>query len=237
MIDDWKLFWENYRNILPKNQDELFFQVGKTIEKKPINKLVFEYMVRDIATYLQLKPNDILLEMCCGNGLLTKPLSKLCLNVLAFDFTTHLIETAEIYNKEENIEYNVGDAKSDFFNVFNYKKQKPNKFLMNDSLAYFTPNDLIDILEKIIENTSDFFFYITGVPNFDKKTNFYNTPERLKVHLEDEQTDFATNNGMGRWWVISDLENIAKKYSLDLSIISPPEEISNYRMNILFIKP
>ena len=139
---NWQDFWRNYRkNKVTEDYLDLFYQVGKTINKLPIQQNIFDQMILDIINKLELNENDILLELCCGNGLLTKPLSFFVNKIYAFDFTEHLISTAKLKNQNENIEYAVGDVKSDFLNLFSISKM-PNKYLMNDSLGYFTVSDL-----------------------------------------------------------------------------------------------
>jgi hypothetical protein len=230
---DWEEFWGNYRNIESREESDLFFQVGKTIDKKPVPKEMFENMIRNIAGVLGLSDKDVLLEMCCGNGLLTKPLSALCHSIYAFDFTPHLIETAKKFKQRNNIIYRIGDAKADFFRLFDFDN-RPNKFLMNDSLGYFTPADLSSILGLMIKNAPDFSFYITGIPSDALKWNFYNTPERKASYLSYVKNGDESNNGMGRWWKNEEFSDIARSFNLKVSLENQAEAISNYRMNALF---
>lgn len=230
---DWEIFWSNYRNIESSAEEDLFFQVGKTIDKLPISNDIFVSMIENISVALQLKKTDILLEMCCGNGLLTKPLSRICKEVYAFDFMPHLIETARKFKQNDNIVYKTGNAKLDFFKLFSLQNQ-PNKFLMNDSLGYFTPIELKTILRLIISKTNHFSFYITGIPSDELKWNFYNTPERKEVYLQNVQNNDESNNGMGRWWKNDEFIGIADDFKLEVSLKNQPETISNYRINVLF---
>ena len=50
---DWKIFWEQYRNKETKEEKDLFFQVGKTINKVEISQEVFEAMIEDIISKLK----------------------------------------------------------------------------------------------------------------------------------------------------------------------------------------
>lgn len=230
---DWQNFWANYRCIESQEETDLFYQVGKTINKKPISEFIFRQMVKDIILQLQLNDTDVLLEMCCGNGLLTKPLSEFSGSVYAFDFTKHLIETAKKFKQKDNVIYKVGDAKSDFFKIFDFQK-KPTKYLMNDSLGYFTQTDLENILALIISNSKSFKFYITGIPTDSLKWNFYNTEDRKKTYLNAIKNGDETNNGMGKWWAENEFSEIAKRFNLKLTLSNQPKKISNYRTNVLF---
>ena len=229
---NWQDFWRNYRkNKVTEDYLDLFYQVGKTINKLPIQQNIFDQMILDIINKLELNENDILLELCCGNGLLTKPLSFFVNKIYAFDFTEHLISTAKLKNQNENIEYAVGDVKSDFLNLFSISKM-PNKYLMNDSLGYFTVSDLEKILINI--KKSSFIIYITGIPNDLLKWNFYNTEERKFKYKENVKNGDEFNDGIGRWWKDSELYELSIKLNLKLEIENQHNEISSFRMNAIF---
>ncbi|MES2544083.1 MAG: class I SAM-dependent methyltransferase [Bacteroidota bacterium] len=232
---DWQVFWASYRTIEMNDEKDLFIQVGKTVNKEPVSETIFMLMLEDIVLKLNLSKPDVLLELCCGNGLLTKPLSEFSAFVYAFDFTNHLIETAKQFKQKENIIYKKGDAKTDFFALFNFQKA-PNKYLMNDSLGYFSPKDLEEIIKRIISKSAEFKFYITGIPSDGLKWNFYNTAERKATYLKGIKERDLSNNGMGRWWLEGEFETIAQKFNLRVTLSNQPAAISNYRMNVLFEK-
>lgn len=229
----WKTFWHNYRNIEAKTEEDLYYQVGKTINKKPILIEVFNKMIEDIKENLKLDKNDELLEFCCGNGMVSKPLSNFVSKVYAGDFTSHLIETAKLKNSNTNIDYQIADAKMNPVSVFNFSTF-PEKILMNESLAYFTPDELEEILKNI--TAKKFKFLITQVPIDDLKWNFYSTDEAKSKYLSLKEKNDVFFDGLGRWWKIEELEAIAKKFELDFEIRNQDSPISNYRINVLFEK-
>lgn len=230
---DWNDFWVNYRNIETHTESDLYFQVGKTVNKSPVSQEVFESALQDIVKSLAVKKEDVILEMCCGNGLLTYPLSQIASKIFAFDFTPHLIEAAKKFKKNSSIDYHVGDAKSSFFDLFEIEDY-PEKYLMSDSLCYFTPEELKEIIIYILSKREKFVFYLTGVPNDSLKWNFYNTPERKKVYLDGVEAGDLTNNGIARWWKKAELLKIAEE--LDLKITLKNQSHTNFRMDVLFEK-
>lgn len=231
---DWQSFWKDYRTIDTQQEADLFFQVGKTIDKLPITYDIFTKMIEDIVQSLKLTKNDILLELCCGNGLLTYPLSNFSKFVYAFDFAKKMIDNAKRFKNNGNIIYTVGDAKTNFFELFEFEGM-PNKFLINDSLAYFAQDDLKTILATILNYSKNFSFYITGIPSEELKWNFYNTEERKKTYLSDVENGDCYNNGMGKWWSIIELKQLAEEYGLEC-IIEMPSKFYNYRVNALLGK-
>lgn len=232
---DWNSFWNNYRNIESGTESDLFFQVGKTVNKAPVSQAVFNSAFEDIVKSLSLQKGDIILEMCCGNGLVTLPLSQIAKQIYAFDFTPHLIDAAVKFKQNDAIEYSVGDAKASFFDLFMIEEM-PNKFLMNDALGYFNPEDLLEIIKYISTRAAKFSFYLTGIPNDALKWNFYNTEERKEAYLTGVTSGDESNNGMGRWWQKKELLEIAETLGLKVTLKNQVETISNYRMDVLFEK-
>lgn len=232
MSDQWEKFWENYAGGEATNEDDLYIQVGKTANRAPISKEVFENIVMDITEKLELKKTDILLEMCCGNGLFTFPLSHIVEYIYAFDFTKSLIDNALKFKSNCNIEYAVGNGKEDFTKIFKNKLPTIQKFLINDAIAYFSPKDVESIIKRISTISKDFKFYLTNIPNDENKWNFYNTPERKANYEKAIRSGDVFLSGMGRWWTKSEFIIIAEKFNLKIEIFDQANEYS-YRMSIL----
>lgn len=62
------------------------------------------------AQLLELTPQDTLLDLCCGNGLLTRELALRTKSVLGFDYSPVLLEQAREISDADNIDYAEGDA-------------------------------------------------------------------------------------------------------------------------------
>lgn len=232
-MSNWNLFWKNYRKeINPINENDLLIQVGKTINKSPISKNELLVIVADIKEKLNLNNSDFLLEMCCGNGIVTKKISYEVKKIFAFDFTEHLINSALEFNFKKNIDYKIGDANDNFFNFFS-QDIKFQKFLMSFSLGYFTVTQLEQIMLRIINHSEQFSFYLTEVPMDELKWNFYDTKERRDYYIDNLSND-EFNNGMGKWWKKTELLNIAEKFNLIVEFFDLSTNASNYRLNILF---
>lgn len=231
---DWEKYWKEYRKVDQLDADALFYQVGKTVNGKPISKDLLNLMVNDIIESLQLDSHDILIDMCCGNGLITLPLSSSVEYIYAFDFTNHLISSAIKLSHANNIQYVVGDVNDDFYKFFTLI-EKPNKILMNDSLGYFGSENLRDLLKYIINEVGLFNFYITGVPNDNLKWNFYNTEERRLRYLDCVERGDITHDGIGNWWNPDQIKKICDELGLRFLIKNQPDVLSNYRSNVLII--
>lgn len=239
MSKHWQSFWGNYRNEDAQTEDELFVQVGKTISRQPIPRDMFSSMVERIIDRLQLDATDHLLDMCCGNGLISFELARIAGHVTAIDFAEHMIKAAKKFKSLPNIAYYVGDVSSPVADMADRAIMGggsiPGKYLMNDALAYFDPKALGTIVENICiaKDGQPFRFLLTGIPNIALKWNFYDTPERRLRHSESLRIGDDTNDGLGRWWDATEIESICTKLGLNFSIENQPDTISNYRMDTL----
>lgn len=237
--DDWKEFWDNYlQNKHAKTdiqtEDDLFLQVARTVNKKPIEKDAFLLIIDVIKERLELSKNDVLVDLCCGNGIFTYHLHSDVKQIIGVDFSAPIIDAANKFKSGENITYCLGsvvtflqDFHTQFPGVF------PNKYLMNDAIAYFSPEDLREILINIKNISAPAFKCLfRGAPDEDLKWNFYNTEERKQRYLDNQAKGDHTNDGLGRWWTKQEIQAICDELGLKLTFLSQHPTISDYRMDI-----
>jgi len=232
---NWKEFWQTYRKTEVTNDKDLYFEVGKTVNKEPISQEALRHSIQLAADGLQLKSKDRLLELCCGNGLMTRYLAALVEQVYAVDFAEHLISHACQFRAAPNVHYVCADA-VDFVNhLLTSKLYVPSKVLLGDALGYFEPSSLGEILTSVGQlTTRNFTFMATGIPSDELKWNFYNTPDRVRRYEENQIQEDNTNDGIGRWWRISELEELARDRGLKLDVQAQPASISNFRVDAVF---
>lgn len=242
MSKHWQSFWSSYRNADAHSEDDLFVQVGKTIARRPIPRDMFANMVERIIERLELGREDHILDMCCGNGLISFELAQTAGHVTGVDFADHLVKAAMKFKSLPNIRYRVGDVALPIVDLIDGTPQKsrgagdmPNKFLMNDALAYFDPETLSKIVYNICaaRDGQPFGFLMTGIPNSALKWNFYDTPERKLRYEESVRAGDVTNDGLGRWWDAAEIEAVCARRGVQVSLTNQPDAISNYRMDAL----
>ena len=117
-LTDWRSFWNSYRRKEVASEDDLFIEVGKTVHGLPISREEFRLTIERIVMFLHLKPNDRLLELCCGNGLMTRALAPAVAEIEAVDFGAHLIAHAREQTRNANVHYVCAD-------VWNISKRSP----------------------------------------------------------------------------------------------------------------
>jgi cyclopropane fatty-acyl-phospholipid synthase-like methyltransferase len=86
----WARFWTEYQTDVA-NMDEQS-QVLRTRNKQPIEKRKWEITLNTVAKQLQLRSDDCLLDLCCGNGLFSEAYSILVNQIHAVDISPKLAE-------------------------------------------------------------------------------------------------------------------------------------------------
>lgn len=238
-FDQWQEFWDKYLldrygKEVVSSEDDLYFQVARTVNKRPIEKAIFDGIVAQIINDLDLTGSDVLVDFCCGNGLFTYELRDHAAKIIGVDFSQNIIDTANKFKSAPNITYCLGSVVT-YLKDFKEKwpQVTPAKYLMNDSLAYFTPKDLEAMLVQIKDNSRDFKFLLRGAPNDELKWNYYNTEERKAVYLANIAKGDLTNDGLGNWWLKDDILRVCNKLNLACEIRNQQLPVSDYRMDII----
>jgi len=204
---NWNRFWQSY----PRRAADLdkFQQVGKTVGGEAICDDVFKVIIDDIVEKLDLKKTDRLLDLCCGNGLISEALASKVEVIVGIDISKPLIKTANQTSYNDNVKYICYDVK-DLKSFSDEYSGYFTKVLCYEALSFFEEKDFDNILkslENITEPNSKYFF--GSVLDYKKKYNFFNTIKSkfllLKIIITGK--DF----GLGNWWKDFSIRNICKK--------------------------
>jgi len=225
---------DNFINkwVFPKS-DDLEEQVGRD-KNADINLIV-----NDIATILDILPKDTILDTCCGNGIITFEIAKMCEKIYGVDFSETLINTAKAKNNSENISYNLSNA-LDIDKIF------PDNFFDKSylyfSFQYFNYNSGKKIIELMSQKTKPGGkIFIGDIPNKKKISVYYNTKRKrlryLKNRILRKIFHKEGEDSLGWWWHPKAIENICKKLGLKCLIFEQDSKMlySHYRFDVLII--
>lgn len=235
-MSKWFKFWQNYRLIQIKNDNDLLHQVGKTVNKKPISKHQLHIIVNSIVKNLNLNQNDILLDLCCGNGMLTFELSKYVKRVIGVDFSKPFIKNAKLYKNAKNIEY----INHDILNIKElliFNRNEISKVLLYDALAYFKIRQLAQILYDLLHVSKSVKKIFLGSILYKKfRWKFFNSWKRVMNYYVNIK--FFNNKGLGTWWSDKSIKILSKKVGFNYKIIFQDKRLytSHYRVDILIDK-
>lgn len=196
-------------------------------------------IAKGIVNELKIGKNDAVLEVCCGNGLITKRIAEYCKEIHGVDFSEILIKTAKKKNNGRNIYYYLDDAlnidklfSANFFDksycyfgfqYFDYKRGK----------------QLINALSKVTKH--DGLILIGDIPDKRLRWNYYNTFRKKIGFLLNRTLRMISGKGedsLGWWWHSNQIREICKKLNLRCEILEQDKMLphAHYRFDALISK-
>lgn len=161
-----------------------------------------------IIAMLKITKNDRILDVCCGNGLLTELIAKSCFAITGIDQSERLIESAKDYAIAENSSYFTGDALK-LSEVL--VASKFDKIYLQYSFQYF---DKKGMGEKVIKEMLNVLkpkglLFIGDIPEASKRFVFYNSLPKLFYLFTSK---IRGKNSMGKFWSPKELAQICVKH-------------------------
>jgi cyclopropane fatty-acyl-phospholipid synthase-like methyltransferase len=189
---DWKAWWNDPRI----SEADLFQQVGRTVGGVPTGEKDLETTAGAILAALRLTGNEVVLDLCCGNGLISRRIAPHCRKLIALDYSKPLIEISRRQHAGTGIEFAVADVAH--LSTEDTGESYVDAIFMAHSFMFFDESQaagLFRFLRSITDATSRLF--LESIPDQDRMLNFYDTPERLQAHhkRKAEGTEIMVN-----WW-------------------------------------
>ena len=164
-------FYKEY----PKTCDpeDFWGQVKRTVNGKPIPQEQIDMIVDAVFKGLELSTNDVLLDLCCGNGALTTYFFAHCSGGLGVDFSEYLIDVAQNHFVKRFQENFVLQDVVEFARTY----QKPERFtkaVCYGSLMFLLPESTYALLRKLRSRfTSLRKLFIGNLPDKEKMLDFF----------------------------------------------------------------
>lgn len=225
-------YWKNLYDTVSKTPGKsLLEQVGKTLNGKALSEDQVGLIVLSARDALELAPQDVFIDLCCGNGLITEHLAPLVGKAWGIDFSAGLIEVARKNSRAQNIGY----AQGDVLNLDNKYFSGVRKVLMNESLQHFSKDELGVLLERLARVDTGSRVYFGGIPDRDKFDLYYDTPEKRAFHQSREREGRSHS---GTWWSQSEIVRMAGDRGFRATIVPqrPSMVTSYYRFDVLLEK-
>lgn len=231
----WFDFWQEYPR--QADSDAYLQQVGKTVGGMPITEQQLRTLVRSVKKGMVLQRGDRVLDLCCGNGIITKEIAKECEFVVGIDFSKSLIDTAMEYNSQQNIKYiqmdvlKMEELLDEYRSVFN-------KGLWYEALAFFDPHEFEFVLKMILEmSDGDPIIFVGSVLDKARIWNFFNTFLR-KFFYVTEIILLRREVGLGRWWRVSEVQRVCRNLGFRACVHyqDPILHTAHYRFDVTISK-
>ena len=211
---DWRAYWSSVGQ--RAGSDELFAQVDRTVSGRAVSSSELQLIVEAVVDGIRLAGPDTLLDLCCGNGLITKQFALHCQAVIGVDYSEYLIGVAKQDTSVGNVTYVLGSVED--LDSLDFGPCAPTKVSINGGLQHFTLAMLQDLLESLnrrAKPVTDMIF--TEVPDADRLFAFYNTPERRE---EFHRRRAAGLEPIGTWWAREEMAAVLDEHGYETTF--PP---------------
>jgi cyclopropane fatty-acyl-phospholipid synthase-like methyltransferase len=223
--------WEDYWTRYPKQfgQTEYCRQVKNTVGGNPVPESALRESISAIYSRLELGPDDTLLDLCCGNGLVSNALAKNCRRVVGVDFSQTLLDIAGAAHCAGNITYVRMNA-LELSKLHRASAETVTRIVMVSGLQYFKVGELPELLRNAVAVLSDSgIILLTAVPDRKCKWRFYSTMRRRLRHVWERITD---RDQMGTWWDMATIEAICRRHDLDCRFFRSAGDVGHYRFDV-----
>lgn len=216
---------------VPKSND-LFEQVGRVRDNNALDA-VAKWIIKN----LNLTKKDVVLDVCCGNGLLTKRVAPYVKEIVGVDISEELIRNAKRYSSGKNIKYFQRNA-LEIGNLFpsNYF----DKSYCYLSFQYFdlrSGKKLIEVLSDVTKANG--LILIGDIPNKEIRWIYYNTLNKKIKYIMLSLVNRILEIGMymGRWWDPNEIFNICSELGLDAKILIQDNTLpdAHFRFDVLIL--
>ena len=175
--DYWKSFWLSHSM---ENQDsDPQIQVLRTLNQQAISQEIFSSIVDSVVTMLKPEQGNNLLDLCCGNGLLTRELINKFRAVTAIDLSEKFIS---------QVGSGMGDKVTAFAadaRTVELPEKSFDRILLYAGIQYFSNSETISLLMRLRRWIRDGGSVVLGdIPDATRKWKFFNSPQRESAYFD-----------------------------------------------------
>ena len=212
--------------------DDFWGQVKRTVNGRPVSDDQITMIVETVSSGLDLQRDDVLLDLCCGNGALTSLFFNRCRGGLGVDFSEKLIEVAK-----DNFERLPGQAYV-LDDVVDYLHMDPNphhytKILCYGSFAYLEYEHAEELLRLCFEKYQNAsVLYIGNCPDKDQIQQFF------KDEVYDKDIEDKADSAIGIWRTRDEFKVLAEASGWRIHFIHMPVTFyaANYRYDAVLTR-
>ncbi len=225
MSEYWRTFWDQY---LEKAGDDPFCQVGRTLNNQPMSEAMFLKIAAHIIEKLELEPDHLVLDFCCGNGLLSVEMAPHCRHLIGVDFNEKLI--ADMGSRSPQ------NATGIVSNALEIKFQPTSfhRILFAAALQQFTQAQVIRLFKDLFcWLKPGGILLVTDITDNQHIWNFYDSQEREDIYFHNTMEETPV---LGTWFDRVWLEKLARHAGFSHAIaIDQPDDYwyAHYRFDLL----
>lgn len=226
---NWRAYWDRQAQAGSAQA-----QVARTLHAKPLPESVLLEIIDHILQLLDLKASDRLLDLCCGNGILTERLAVHCRETTGLDLSEGQIARAKALFPASEVQFRVGDAAdlpADLVGPFD-------KINLYFSFQYLDrPAQGAAAIAGMAERLKPGGRILLGdVPDQALLRGFYpRWQDRLRYRINLG----LGRSMMGKFWSTEEIARLAGAHGLSVEVLEQPSHLpyAHYRRDFLLRKP
>lgn len=172
----WVDFWRSHAKTSSESDPQV--QVLRTCGGQPIPLSLFQRIVQGLICQMELGPRHVVLDLCCGNGLITSAVAATSRRVVAVDVAPEFVTAARHLGKG-----NVLPLLADVRKV-NFRAASFDRVLLFAGLQYLSHQDTLGLLQRLHHwLVEDGLVYIGDIPDASRRWRFFDTKERRDAYF------------------------------------------------------
>jgi cyclopropane fatty-acyl-phospholipid synthase-like methyltransferase len=217
----------------PKSCDpnDFFGQVKRTVNGKPVGPEQINMIINAIVNGLELKKEDVLFDLGCGNGALSVLMFNSISKYVGIDFSEYLVEIAKKNFEKEGYRFYCAEAAE----YLNRAVPDPEftKGLCYGVFSYFEKEAARGMLGNLHSKfTGISHFYIGNIPDRDRADRFFYKDIDYSKMIDDPQSS------IGIWWTQDEITRLAAETGWKVKFHQMPENYysAHYRFDAILVR-
>ena len=208
--------------------NDFWGQVSRTVNGKPVSEAQIQMIVKAIREALNFSRDDELLDICCGNGALSRYFFDEISAFYGIDFSAYLIEISKA-NFEIHPTHMFEEAEANSYLDSETQPERFTKALCYGSFSYFANNEAERFLTTLYRRFVNVdLLFIGNLPDLDKAQNFFPPGTNFDDKVNDSQST------IGIWRSKKQFSELALRSGWETNFSSMPEAFysSHYRYGV-----
>lgn len=220
---------EQYYTSRVSQSDDLFWQVGKTVNGEPVGAGQLSLIVNRIKQVLELNIHDRVFDMGCGNGLITNEIASSVSFITGVERNPSLFEQACKHASTPNQRFEHADILE--FKPDNSTTSKAFTYEVVQHLDHQALKRFLLHMKSLLSGNGRLF--IGGIPDEERKWAFYNTDQR-KCSLSKSLLETGSDP-VGTWYYQDFFYYLADEIDCRVTTLPQPQDLytSHYRFDCL----
>jgi hypothetical protein len=240
---DWRGYWNEVEPLAGPHLNDALKQVGKTQMGLPIGTDQLDLILDAIVSALALEETDHVVDLGCGNGLVSERIGAQVEGVLGLDASLRLVEDAQCFRSTESLQFALGDLTATRLlpqwpgsrgvgETWKWYAYEVIQHLAPAEFRVFLANVAAKVYSKEDGPRGSLKLFLGSIPDRTRIRNFYDTPERWDLY---ERNSAAGTEQIGTWWTPEELHVLSAEAGFQCKILTqePGLYTSHYRFHAL----